>query len=153
MDKKEFIDASEDIFAEELLDEQDIELNDALLRQNEKDKRRSRIRNSILKRDARLRIINRGNEFDPIKGYVYDKRERSIRRGEPGWLDGLMAIYDEKRSIKTLHHSGKYIKYPKNSKRQRWLKHQAVKVQRRHEDLPVKGNYYKKIFDYNWNLY
>ena len=54
---------------------------------------------------------------------------------------------------KTLLHTGKYIKYPKNSRRQRWLKRVSSKKVRIYPDLPQKGNSYRKVFDYWWSLY
>lgn len=47
---------------------------------------------------------------------------------------------------------GKYIKYPKNSNMQRYLKRQSSKKARR-SDLPLKGNEYRKHSEYWWILY
>lgn len=54
---------------------------------------------------------------------------------------------------KTLLHTGFYIKYPKNSKRQHWLKRASSKKVRTCPYLPQKGNGYRKVFDYRWELY
>ena len=54
---------------------------------------------------------------------------------------------------RTLLHTGKYIKYPKNSKCQRWLKRVSSKKVRAYPYLPQKGNGYRKVFDYWWSLY
>ena len=54
---------------------------------------------------------------------------------------------------RTLLHTGKYIKYPKNSKCQRWLKRVSGKKVRACPNLPKKGNGYRKVFDYWWSLY
>ena len=54
---------------------------------------------------------------------------------------------------KTLLHSGKYIKYPKNSSCQRWIKRETSRRMRKCNDLPKKGNYYRRIVDYWWELY
>lgn len=54
---------------------------------------------------------------------------------------------------KTLLHTGYYIKYPKNSKCQRWLKRESNKKVRACSGLPQKGNGYRKVFDYWWELY
>ena len=54
---------------------------------------------------------------------------------------------------RTLLHTGKYIKYPKNSKCQRWIKRTTSKKVRAYPDLPRKGNRYRKIFDYWWTMY
>ena len=40
----------------------------------------------------------------------------------------------------TLLHSGKYIKYPKNSNCQRWMKRLTSKKARRYPELTRKGN-------------
>ena len=48
---------------------------------------------------------------------------------------------------------GKYIKHPKNSNCQRWIKRQTSKRVRHYKDLPVKGSHYRRLFDYWWTLY
>lgn len=52
-----------------------------------------------------------------------------------------------------LLHSGKYIKYPKNSNRRRWIKRATSKRVRNCMDMPRKGNDYRRLFDYWWTLY
>ena len=117
----------------------EIELNEqlaALLEKPEKEPghsrqtgRRYRRRKRIEKANKRLFIIQLHN-YAPHRGYV-------------GWgFEG-----------KTLLHTGKYIKYPKNSKCQRWLKRVSSKKVRACPCLPLKGNGYRKIFDYWWALY
>ena len=54
---------------------------------------------------------------------------------------------------RTLLHSGKYIKYPKNSKCQRWIKRETSRRMRKCQGLPPKGNQYRRLFDYWWELY
>ena len=54
---------------------------------------------------------------------------------------------------RTLLHTGKYIKYPKNSKCQRWLKQVSDKKVRAYPNPPKKGNDYRRVFDYWWTLY
>ncbi len=54
---------------------------------------------------------------------------------------------------RTLLHTGKYIKYPKNSKCQQWLKRVSNKKVRTYPFLPQKGNGCRKVFDYWWSLY
>ena len=56
-------------------------------------------------------------------------------------------------SGRTLLHTGKYIKYPKNSNCQRWIKRETSLRIRRCRDVPAKGNYYRRLFDYWWTLY
>ncbi|MDD5022279.1 MAG: hypothetical protein PHR82_09165 [Endomicrobiaceae bacterium] len=47
---------------------------------------------------------------------------------------------------------GKYIKYPKNSNCQRWMKKYTNKIVR-HSHIPLRGNGYRKTFDYWWEMY
>lgn len=49
--------------------------------------------------------------------------------------------------------TGKYIKYQKNSNRQKGLKRETSRRMRSFSDLPRKGNYYRKLLDYWWELY
>ena len=49
--------------------------------------------------------------------------------------------------------AGKYIKYPKNSNCQRWIKRETSRRFRNCEELPRKGNYYRRLFDYWWTMY
>ena len=53
----------------------------------------------------------------------------------------------------TLLHSGKYIKYLKNSNCQRWIKRETSRRFRNCKELPPKGNYYRRLFDYWWTMY
>lgn len=48
--------------------------------------------------------------------------------------------------------TGKHIKYPKNSNQQKFFKRYSNKIARRKE-LPIKGNGYRRHFDYWWTLY
>lgn len=82
----------------------------------------------VKKNDRLLRIIQR--HYMPHAGYV-----------DCGF-DGT-----------TLLHSGKYIKYPKHSNCQRWMKRLTSKKTRRRPDLARKGNEYRRLFDYWWTLY
>ena len=82
----------------------------------------------IRKNDALMRIVTR--RYVPHAGYI-----------DYGF-DG-----------DTLLHSGKYIKYPKNSNCQRWMKRETSRKFRNCQDLPRKGNYYRRLFDYWWTLY
>lgn len=49
--------------------------------------------------------------------------------------------------------NGTYIKYPKNSNCQQWIKRETSGRQRRCSDMPHKGNFYRRLFDYWWTLY
>ena len=97
--------------------------------QKEKCRRRNRRINKIRKNDALLQIINYGG-YAPHRGYI-------------DWgFDG-----------RTLLHTGKYIKYPKNSNCQKWMKRETGRRVRNCRDIPAKGNYYRRLFDYWWTLY
>ena len=98
-------------------------------RQAQADRRRMRRINRIKKNDARLRITRYGG-YAPHRGYF------------EGEFDG-----------NTLLHSGKYIKYPKNSNCQRWMKKATSRRTRRCKELPKKGNYYRRLYEYWWALY
>lgn len=98
-------------------------------RQEQSDRRRMRRIARVRKNDDLLRIINHGG-YAPHRGYV-------------DWgFDG-----------ETLLHSGQYIKYPKNSNCQRWIKRETSRRIRNCKDVPPKGNFYRRLFDYWWTLY
>ena len=83
----------------------------------------------VRKDDRLLKIMNYGG-YAPHVGYV-------------DWgFDG-----------RTLLHTGKYIKYPKNSNCQRWMKRLTSKKTRRNSELTGKGNQYRRLFDSWWTLY
>ena len=89
----------------------------------------SRQEMKVRKDDRLLKIMNYGG-YAPHVGYV-------------DWgFDG-----------RTLLHTGKYIKYPKNSNCQRWMKRLTSKKTRRYSELTGKGNQYRRLFDYWWTLY
>ena len=97
--------------------------------QQGKDRRRLRRIRKVQKTDRLLRIINYGG-YAPHRGYI-------------DWgFDG-----------QTLLHSGKYIKYPKNSSCQRWIKRETSRRVRNCRSIPVKGNFYRRLFEYWWTLY
>lgn len=97
--------------------------------QRQKDRRRLRRITDARKTDDLLRIINYGG-YAPHRGYI-----------------------DWGFNGRTLLHTGKYIKYPKNSNCQRWIKRETSRRIRKSRDVPVKGNYYRRLFDYWWTLY
>lgn len=49
--------------------------------------------------------------------------------------------------------TGKYIKYPKNSNCQKWMKKETSHRARKAKYMPIKSNYYRRLFDYWWTLY
>lgn len=83
----------------------------------------------ISKNDSLMRILSYGG-YAPHRGYI-----------------------DWGFKSQTLLHSGKYIKYPKNSNCQRWMKRETSRRMRRCFAVPHKGNYYRRLFDYWWTLY
>ena len=81
-------------------------------------------------KDQRLRnIIRRERWYYPYRGYI-----------EWDFVDGV------------LRETGKYIKYPKNSNRQQYLKKLSSRRVRHSTYLPSKGNGYRRVFDYWWEL-
>ncbi len=99
------------------------------IHQKEKERVRLQRIRDVRKSDRLLRIINYGG-YAPHRGYI-------------DWgYDGS-----------TLLHSGKYIKYAKNSGCQRWMKEKASRRIRNCRDIAAKGNYYRRLFDYWWTLY
>ncbi len=98
-------------------------------RRKAKELRRMRYIMRSRKNDALLRITNYGG-YAPHVGYV-----------EFGF------------SGTTLMHSGLHFKYPKNSNCQRWIKRETSRRWRNSIYTPIKGNYYRRLFDYWWTLY
>lgn len=49
--------------------------------------------------------------------------------------------------------NGNYIKRSKNSNAQRFLKRQSARKWRRCRNAPTKGNYYRRLLDYWWELF
>lgn len=89
-----------------------------------KNRRRLRRVRDIQKSDRLLHIINYGN---------HATHRRYIDWG----FDG-----------RTLLHTGKYIKYPKNSRSQSWIKLETSRRIRSCRNAPAKGNFYRRLFDY-----
>ena len=82
------------------------------------------------RKDQRLRnIIRQEHWYYPYRSYI-----------DWGFVDG---VWQE---------VGKYVKYPKNSNRQQYLKRQSSHRVRRYPYLPPKGNHYCRVFDYWWEL-
>ena len=105
------------------------EIDAVTIHQKEKERVRLRRIRDVRENNRLLRIINYGG-YAPHRGYI-------------DWgYDGS-----------TLLHSGKYIKYPKNSNCQRWMKKETSRRIRNCRDVSAKGNYYRRLFDYWWTLY
>ena len=47
---------------------------------------------------------------------------------------------------------GNYVEYPRSSKNKVFFKRVSNKAVRRSESLPLKGNGYRKVFDYWWTI-
>lgn len=101
--------------------------------------------------DKNQTVRRTGRRYRRRKG-----QEKSDRRLAITQLSGYApnrGYVDRDFEGRTLLHTGKYIKYPKNSKCQRWLKRVSGKKVRAYPSLPQKGNGYRKVFDYRWALY
>lgn len=95
-----------------------------------------------------------------VPGHKYSGREMKVRKDDRllkiinhGGYAPHIGYVDWGFNGKTLLHSGKYIKYPKNSNCQRWMKRLTSKKARRYSDFTGKGNQYRRLFDYWWTLY
>lgn len=77
-------------------------------------------------KDKRLRKIVTLRSYNPARGYV----DWDFVNGD--WQP-----------------VGKYVKYMKNSNTQKYLKRRSNRIVRR-SDIPLKGNGYRKCFDYWW---
>lgn len=90
-----------------------------------------RRRQSLAKERKHYEFVKNMSSYDPRVGYV-----------EHGYVEGNWVPV------------GKYVKYPKNSKRQKYAKQQTSRRNRRLKtELPTKGNKYRRAFDYWWDLY
>lgn len=85
--------------------------------------------NQAAKQVRLMSIISYGG-YAPHRGYV-----------DWDYIDGVWT------------QTGQYIKYPKNSNCQRWIKRLTSKKVRAYPYLPPKGNQYRRVFDYWWTLY
>ena len=93
----------------------------------EKEKHRKRRKNTIKKKIKLMQTINDGIAM-PSAGFI-NHDEQNPQRSEC------------------------YIKLPKNSNTQHWIKQLTSKMSRKYEDMPLKGNKYRRLFDYYWTLY
>ena len=84
-----------------------------------------------VRHDNRLLFLIQRSGYAPNMGYIIGDYEEKI----------------------TLLHSGLHIKYMKSSARQQYLKRKGNRLVRKCCDLSGKGNRYRKVFDYWWNLY
>lgn len=80
------------------------------------------------KKDKRLRHIIATIGYAPFVGYI-----------DYGVINGRWEMI------------GKYIKYNKNSNRQRFYKKHSNRIVRK-SDIPHKGNGYRRYFDYWWTM-
>ena len=82
------------------------------------------------RKEKRLRKIIEYGGYNPYRGYIdYD------------FVDGRWQP------------TGKYIKYMQNSRLRVYFKKQTAKRVRRQPCITGKGNYYRRVFDFWWELY
>lgn len=95
---------------------------------DEKDRALRRRKNTIKAKRRRMKIVS------------HPGSNRKIYPGNAGWLSN----------------SGSYVVYPKNSQRQKYLKKQTHKKNRRfpidEDDRGCKGNAYRRNQEYKWEL-
>lgn len=82
------------------------------------------------KTEKRKKLILSRNYYYPFGGYI-----------DMDTIDGKLQIV------------GTHIKYPQNSNQQKYYKRLSNRIVRRNNDIPAKGNGYRKCFDYWWTLY
>lgn len=79
------------------------------------------------------------------------RRRRNIISTKKNWYNPAVGDITARRV------NGEYVVYPKNSKRQKYLKNQSTRRNRRRpideEDRGSKGNSYKRALDYAWELW
>lgn len=89
------------------------------------------------------------------------RRSQSIRHSDrllfliqhSGYAPHMGYIIGDYERITTLIHSGLHVQYMKSSSRQQYLKRKGNRKVRKYRCLPKKGNQYRKVFDYWWELY
>ena len=86
-------------------------------------------RKMTAKKEHRLKTVLTTYRRMPCGGYV-----------ECDWVDGVWQPV------------GKYIKRPKNSNKQKYLKRQSRRLVRRSEPFP-NGNGYRKCMEYKWEIW
>lgn len=86
--------------------------------------------NNAAKYRRRSKIITQDKRYNPIREYFPYRMEHGA------WVED------------TTH-----IRYPQNSRHQRWLKRATSKKTRIAKDIPRKGNHYRRIHEYWWDLF
>lgn len=105
-----------------------MDMDESKKRGSRKTGRAYRRRMRQIKNKRLMKIVNNSG-YNPAAGYV-----------DWAFVDGVYTPV------------GKYIKFPKNSNQQKYFKRYSNRITRR-EDIPAKGNGYRKCFDYWWTLY
>ena len=82
---------------------------------------------------------------EKIAGLVENESSEAHLRSK-NWRR-LRRVRDIQKSDGLLH-TGKYIKYPKNSRSQSWIKLETSRRIRSCRNAPAKGNFYRRLFDY-----
>lgn len=99
------------------------------------------LHNRIKARHRRHRINRTRKKADLMRIIDYKKYSPHI-----GYVD---CSFNGIKFVRT----GRYIKFPKNSKCQKWMKKATSHKYRANKDIPRKGNYYRRLFDYWWTMY
>lgn len=79
-----------------------------------------------------------------------DKLIAVVSRDYFPWIGYVEAEHDPIAAV--LIPTASYVKRPKNSRRKGCLKRGTSKKARKEPWLPAKGNYYRKLHEYEWEL-
>ena len=85
----------------------------------------------------RMAIKKERRRIKIVTAYAHSPRAGSI---DCGWVDGVWQP------------EGKYIKFPKNSNMQKYLKRQSKRKVRRSEPF-ANGNSYRRCLEYRWQFW
>lgn len=73
-----------------------------------------------------------------------------VTRGYCPWIGYVKGEYD--RVTGTFVPTASYVKRPRNSRWKGYLKRETSKRARKEPWLPQKGNYYRRLHEYEWEL-
>ena len=110
----------------------------------------------VSEKDARLCQTSggrqTGRQYRRIQRVRHDDRLLFLIQ-HSGYAPNIGYIIGDYEEKTTLFHSSLHIKYMKSSSRQQYLKRKANRKVRKYCGLSGKGNRYRKVFDYWWELY
>ena len=110
----------------------------------------------VSEKDARLCQTSggrrTGRQYRRIQRVRHDDRLLLLIQ-HSGYAPNIGYIIGDYEEKTTLLHSGLHIKYMKSSSRQQYLKQRGNRLVRKYCGLSGKGNRYRKVFDYWWELY